>query len=89
MDPTAFQSYINNYLFKRDQARQYKESYIDQANKYETDAAYYQQQAVDYRSRAKQSEDEEIQAQRDLEYYLQLAAQAEQTVQRALQEAQM
>jgi len=75
MDLSSLLSYINNAVYKRDQARQYKESYIGHATNSNSQAEYYVKQAEDYRSQAKQYEDEELKAQQDIEYYQQQAVQ--------------
>lgn len=77
MDINTLITYINNAIYKRDQARQNKESYINYAYDSDSEAAYHVKQAEQYRSQAKQYEDEEMQAQRDVEYYQQQAAQAQ------------
>ena len=75
MDVNTILSYIKNAVYKRDQARQQKESYAKYAYDSESQAQYHVRQAEDYRSQAKQYEDEESNAQRDLEYYQQQASQ--------------
>lgn len=62
-------------MYKRDQARQQKESYAKYAYDSESQAQYHVKQAEDYRTQAKQYEAEELNAQRDVEYYQQQAAQ--------------
>jgi hypothetical protein len=69
MDVDTLIRYINNAIYKRDQARQQKETYINYASSSETDAQYHIKQAEQYRSQAKQYEDEELNAQQDVEYY--------------------
>ena len=75
MDVNTILSYIRNAVYKRDQARQQKESYAKYAYDSESQAQYHVKQAEDYRTQAKQYEDEELNAQRDVEYYQQQAAQ--------------
>ena len=75
MDVETLIAYINNAIYKRDQARQHKESHISYAYDSESQAQYHMKQAEDYRSQAKQYEDEELNAQRDVEYYQQQAVQ--------------
>jgi len=81
MDVNTLINYINNAIYKRDQARQYKESYITYASDSDSQAQYHVKQAEDYRSQAKQYEDEELQAQRDVEYYQQQVDQVQRTQQ--------
>ncbi len=69
MDVETLMSYIKNAVYKRDQARQYKESYINYASNSDNQAQYHIKQAEDYRSQAKQYEDDELNAQKDVEYY--------------------
>jgi hypothetical protein len=76
MDLNTIINYINNAVYKRNQARQNKESYVNYASDSDTQAQYHIKQAEDYRSQAKQYEDEELTAQRDVEYYQQQAVQA-------------
>jgi len=70
--------YINNAVYKRDLARQRKESYIHYAYNSDSHAQDYLKEAEKYRSQAKEYEDEELQAQNDVEYYQQRAAQMQQ-----------
>jgi len=76
MDLSTLLSYISNAVYKRDQARQNKESYITHATNSNSQVEYYAKQAEDYRSQAKQYEDEELKAQQDIEYYQQQTTQA-------------
>jgi hypothetical protein len=71
MDVDILTTYINNAIYKRDQARQSKESYIKYAYNSDTQAEYHTKQAEQYRSAVKQYEDEELNAQKDVEYYQQ------------------
>jgi hypothetical protein len=75
MDVETILTYIRNAVYKRDQARQQKETYSKYAYDSDYQAQYHIKQAEDYRSQAKQYEDEEVTAQRDVEYYQQQAAQ--------------
>jgi hypothetical protein len=75
MDLNTILTYVTNAIYKRDQARQHKESYINHASESDSQADYYVKQAEQYRSQAKQYEDEELNAQKDLEYYQQQAMQ--------------
>lgn len=77
MDVNTLINYINNAIYKRDQARQSKESYTKYALSSDSQAQYHIQQAEDYRSQAKQYEDEELNAQKDVEYYQQQVDQAQ------------
>lgn len=77
MDVDTLINYINNAIYKREQARQNKESYIKYAYDSDSQAQYHTKQAEDYRSTAKQYEDEEQTAQRDVEYYQQQVEQAQ------------
>ena len=78
MDVNTLITYINNAVYKRDQARQSKESYIEYASNSDSEAQYHIQQAEKYRTQAKQYEDEELSAQKDVEYYQQQIDQAQQ-----------
>jgi len=67
--------YINNAIYKRDKARERKESYINYAFNSDSHAQIYVKEAEKYRSQAKEYENEELQAQNDIEYYQQQADQ--------------
>jgi hypothetical protein len=71
-------NYINNAVYKRDLARQRKESYINYASNSDSHAQDYLKEAEKYRSQAKEYENEELQAQNDIEYYQQRAEQMRQ-----------
>jgi len=87
-DITTLRTYIENALYKRDQARQNKDSYYSQAEDSKKQGDSYYQKSEDLISWAKQYENDEYNAQKDLEYYMQQASYAEQEAEQARQEAQ-
>ena len=80
-DISTLQSYITNAIYKLDKARENKNSYNKYAEESRTQAESYMKEFNDYLYLAKQYEDEELQAQRDLEYYQQQITQAEREAQ--------
>ena len=94
MDPTTLRSYIDDARYRRDQAEQSRLSYEQEAQNYDDQARSYEEQAQTYHKYAEDSRAQSTsyattvdQAQRDLDYYSTLAAQAEQEAESARQAA--
>ena len=80
-DLSALQSYIQNAQYKLAKARENKDYYNQYADNSRSKAESYMKESNDYLYQVKQYEDEELQAQRDLEYYQQQFIQAQQEAQ--------